>query len=172
MTPGQSLALEQVRRVADSGVAMEILRVVPPDDDVASLRLVLSLYCGDMPREPTGLPLRDRERVTVSVGEHFPYDYPHVTVSHSRFAGFPHVNWSRCLCMYQAPQTEWSPGAGMFGFLSRLELWFRKAALDQLDATGGAAPTGDVRDNRPNDDPTPRCSGSRRRTVDRASRTS
>lgn len=137
MTPGQTLALEQVKRVARQGSAVEILHVIEPSDDEPRLRIELSIYCGDMERVETGLPLRGRERVMVSVGANFPYDYPSVHVPHRRFAGFAHVMWSYWLCLYQAPQTEWSPRRGMFGFLERLELWFRQAALDQLDPTGG-----------------------------------
>lgn len=138
MTPGQELALDQTKRVArSSNGAVEILRVHEPTEDIQSLRIELSLYCGDMRRVPGGLPIRDRERVTISVGRDFPYDDPTVIVSHTRFAGYPHVNWSHFLCLYQAPQTEWSPRQGMFALLGRLELWFRQAALDQLDATGG-----------------------------------
>ena len=138
MTPGQALALEQTERVArGSSGAVEILRVHDPTEESKSLRIELSVYCGDMQRVDDGLPIRGRERVTIWVGRDFPYDYPSVTVSHGRFAGYPHVNWSHGLCLYQAPQTEWSPRHGMFGLLGRLELWFRQAALDQLDATGG-----------------------------------
>ena len=137
MNSGQQLALAQVERIAKQGNAVEIVDVIPPSEDIQSLRIELSVFCGDMDRVDSGLPLRDRERVVVWVGTGFPYSPPSVTVPHRRFAGFPHVNWSVSLCLYQAPQTEWSPRNGMFGLLSRLELWLREAALDQLDPTGG-----------------------------------
>lgn len=138
MTPNQSLGLEQLRRIAQVGNALEILRVVEPSEGCSSLRVDISIFCGDMPRKESGLPLRDRERVTIWIDDNFPYDYPSATVAHRRFAGYPHVNWSFWLCLYQAPQTEWSPATGMFGYIARLELWFRKAAMDELDETGGA----------------------------------
>lgn len=138
MTPSQELALEQLHRIAENGDALEIIEVLEPTEKLSSVRVVVSLYCKDMPRVPAGLPIRDRERVTIWIGEGFPYAIPSVSVEHDRFAGFPHVNWSRLLCLYQAPQTEWSPEGGMAGFLARLELWFRKAAADALDPVGGA----------------------------------
>lgn len=133
MTPNQSLALEQLRRIAGFSDALQIVSVQVPTATTSALRIVLSLFCRDMPRAPKGLPLRDRELVTLWIGKEYPYDYPTVTVSHKRFAGYPHVSWVYCLCLYQTPQTEWSPSAGISGFLGRLELWFRKAAMDELD---------------------------------------
>ena len=138
MTPSQELALEQLQRIADNGDALEIVKVILPTDDSLKLRVVVSLYCKDMPRVSAGLPIRDRERVTIWIDQDFPYKIPSVDVVHSRFAGFPHVNWSHHLCLYLAPQSEWSPSGGMAGFLARLELWFRKAAADELDPIGGA----------------------------------
>ncbi|MHB8968836.1 MAG: patatin-like phospholipase family protein [Pirellulaceae bacterium] len=138
MTPNQSLALEQLSRIADVSDALQIVAVHPPKDAATTLRVDVSLYCRDMPRAANGLPLRDREVVTLWIPDDYPYDYPSVSVSHTRFAGYPHVSWACLLCLYQAPQTEWSPSAGIPGFLCRLELWFRKAAMDELDPTGGA----------------------------------
>lgn len=138
MTPNQSLALEQLRRIANVGDEVEILEVLVPSEKISLLRVKVSLYCKDMPRAPKGLPLRDRERVTLLIDGNFPYEIPTVMVDHKRFAGFPHVNWACILCLYQAPQTEWNPSGGMAGLLSRLELWFRMAAMDELDPVGGA----------------------------------
>lgn len=127
-----------ISAIADLSDALQIVAVHPPKDNVTALRVDLSLYCKDMPRTAHGLPLRDRELVSLWIGKDYPYDYPSVTVPHKRFAGYPHVSWVFLLCLYQAPQTEWSPNAGMAGFLERLELWFRKAAMDELDPVGGA----------------------------------
>lgn len=138
MTPNQSLALEQLTRIADLSDALQIVAVHLPKDTITALRVDLSLYCKDMPHAVNGLPLRDRELVTLWISNDYPYDYPTVTVRHKRFAGYPHVSWVCILCLYQAPQTEWSPSAGITGFLSRLELWFRKAAMNELDPVGGA----------------------------------
>lgn len=138
MTPGQQLALEQLERIASRSDALEILRVDRPGGQQLWLRIEVSVYCGDMPQKNGGLPLRERERLTFLIDGDFPYSVPSIAVSHSRFAGYPHVNWSHWLCLYQAPQTEWLPNAGMFGLVSRLEFWLRQAAIDELDATGGA----------------------------------
>ena len=138
MTPGQQLALEQLQRIADSGDAVEIVEVLEPTDTCSILYIVVSLYCKDMQRVAAGLPIRDRERLTLWIDDTFPYSIPSVIVDHARFAGYPHVNWARVLCLYQSPQAEWSPSGGMPAFLARLELWFRKAAADELDPVGGA----------------------------------
>ncbi len=136
MTSGQQAAIEQLRRIAALSPAIEVLSVEEPDDETDSLVVEVSLVTKDMPRAPDGLALRDRERAFLVVPPNFPYQYPGVFVRHHRFAAFPHVNWGTTLCMYQAPDTEWSPQGGMVGFLDRLELWFRRAAVNQLDPTG------------------------------------
>lgn len=137
MTPGQQLALDQVNRVAVISDAVQIIEVVGPSAECAYLRIELSVFCGDLGRTPTGLPIRDRERILIWVGARFPYEPPLVSVEHHRFAGYPHVIWACVLCLYLAPNTEWLPKDGMFGLLSRLEVWLRLAAIDQLDEVGG-----------------------------------
>ena len=138
MTPGQQLALEQLQRIAACSGALEVLRVEDPEEKRPWLRVEVSVYTGDMPRKAGGLPLRDRERFTLWIDTDFPYSVPSIMVTHKRFAGYPHVSWGFSLCLYQAPQTEWAPSAGMFGLIGRLEYWLRQAAIDQLDPTGGA----------------------------------
>jgi len=137
MTRGQAAAVAQLEKIATTTDAVSITEVRGPTDDSALLRVSLSLYCGDMPTRDDGLKLRDRERFTVNIDPEFPYDYPQVWVPHRRFEGFPHVQWGRYLCLYVAPQTEWNPADGIFGFMTRLEAWLRCAALNQLDPTGG-----------------------------------
>ena len=46
------------------------------------------------------------------------------------------MQWKRHLCLYQAPNTEWDPSDGMFGFLARLDEWLHQAALNELDPVG------------------------------------
>ena len=43
---------------------------------------------------------------------------------------------ARVLCLYQAPETEWKPSDGMFGFIERLYTWVKQAAVNQLDPVG------------------------------------
>ncbi len=137
MTNGQRLALEQLREIESVAAGgLEILSVRHPDDKSASAVVELSLLCRDLPKAAGSLPLRERERFRLLIPPNFPFDYPAVCTRHGRFAGFPHVQWNRILCLYQAPQTEWDPSDGMFGFVDRLWLWLRQAAVGQLDPMG------------------------------------
>ena len=68
----------------------------------------------------------------------FPYQLPATWTRHLRFAGLPHVQWKRHLCLYQAPATEWNVNDGMFGYLSRLNVWLDHASAGQLNPSGEA----------------------------------
>ena len=134
MTNGQTLALEQIREVEAFGDG--VLEILSIGERNAILFLDCSISTHHLPRAPGGLPLRNRERVAISVPADFPFRPPDVDVRHRRFAGFPHVQWKYHLCLYQAPNTEWDASDGMFGFLGRLEEWLRQAAVNQLDPVG------------------------------------
>jgi len=136
VTEGQEWALAQLREVAASGQAIEIVSVDQPAEAEGWLRVEVSLDCSGYPQAADGLPLRQRERAIISIPASFPLSRPEVRSIHKRFAGFPHVQWGDYLCLYQAPETEWSPADGMFGFLDRLDSWLRAGALGQLDPTG------------------------------------
>lgn len=136
MTGGQAFALWQLREVAaaDPG-CVEIENIKEPTDENSLLWLTVSIRIGAIPRVQGGLPLRERETFYIAVPSDFPLHRPEVTVAHTRFAGKPHVQWSRHLCLFQA-STEWNPSDGMFGLLDRLDYWLRKGALNQLDPEG------------------------------------
>lgn len=136
MTPGQDAALSQIERIASRSNALEIVEVRRPDAGSTYLNVVVSVYCGDMPKVAGGLPLRGRERVTIQISARFPYDIPTVVFGHHRYAGHAHVQWLNQPCLFQAPHTEWRPSAGMFGLLERLEIWLRKSASNELDPIG------------------------------------
>lgn len=137
LTDGQSLAIEQLREIeAASNGALEVLRFSDPDPGKELATALIAVGCRDMPRTPNGVPLRDRERFLVLVPSGFPFRPPTTWVTHTRFAGHPHVQWRRHLCLYQSTATEWDPSDGMFGFVSRLELWLRMGAIGQLDPIG------------------------------------
>ena len=137
MTAGQAQALEEAQEIeAASGGSLTL--VTKPTDQNGNLRLELSVETSTLERVPEGLPLRSRERFVVLVPGDFPFAKPEVLTRHTRFANFAHVQWSRYLCLYQAPDVEWNPGDGMFGFVERLWKWLEKGALDQLDPIGGA----------------------------------
>jgi integrative and conjugative element protein (TIGR02256 family) len=137
LTPGQAAGLEQLRAIERlDPAAVEIMYVGEPPAAGGSLRVDLSLDCRGIEHRPNGLRLRERERFVVVIGEQFPFFYPSVAVPHRRWAGTPHVQWGRSLCVYAAPAVEWQPADGMFGFIERLWLWLNKAAAGELDPAG------------------------------------
>lgn len=137
MTVGQAQAVDEVREIEAASEGSVALVTEPVETD-GSLRLDLSLDTSSLARVPEGIPLRARERFIVLVPSDFPFVKPAVWTPTPRFAGFAHVQWSRHLCLYQAPDVEWIPGDGMFGFVERLWKWLERGALDQLDPVGGA----------------------------------
>ena len=138
MTEGQCLALRQLQRIENANShALEITETRQPEGDAAWAEILISVHCGGFLRAGNGLPLRDRERFRLLIPPDFPFTIPRVYASHHRFAGWPHVQWKNYLCLYQAPQTEWIPSDGMYGFIGRLEWWLRQAAKDELDPLGG-----------------------------------
>ncbi len=137
MTEGQRQAIEQLREIeAASNGNVEVVSIEEGESDSHWVEVSFSLYCGNMEKAPGGLPLRERERLLMLIPPDFPFAYPTVKTSHTRFAGFPHVQWKRQLCLYQAPATEWDVSDGMYGFINRLDLWLRKGALGELDPMG------------------------------------
>lgn len=136
MTGGQAFALWQLREIAaaDPG-CVEIEEIKEPTDERPLLWVTISVRIGRLPHVADGLRLRERETFYLGIPEGFPLHKPSVWVGHTRFAGKPHVQWSRHLCLFQA-STEWNPSDGMFGLLDRLDYWLRKGALNQLDPEG------------------------------------
>ena len=136
MTDGQSSALWQLREIAAASPGcVEIENVSGPTEKSSWVWLTVSIRIGAIPRADGGLPLRERETFQIGVHPDFPLYAPLIWVGHARFAGQPHVQWTRHLCLFQAA-TEWNPSDGMFGLLDRLEYWLRKGALNQLDPEG------------------------------------
>ena len=136
LTDGQESALRDLELNARSGDALEILGETEPEKDNGLLLVVITLSFRGVRRTPDGIPLRQRERFWVIVPPAYPYLHPHVAVPHHRWAGWPHVQWKNWPCLYQAPDTEWNPGDGMFGFIDRLYKWVKQAAINQLDPVG------------------------------------
>lgn len=133
---GHRLAVEQVEALC--AVAPDAVELVSATRvlDSALLRLDLSLDLSGLRHAPDGIRVRRRERLQVIVSEDFPYSVPAAVAPHNRWAGTPHVQWGRFLCLYAAPSTEWDPGDGMRGFIDRLRQWLEKAALNELDPDG------------------------------------
>ena len=138
LSEGQRIALAQLRRIADTDRSP--IRIVGIDDDPAPgacLNVDISLDCSHYPRVDGGLPLHDREGITLSVPADFPFNPPLVDTPHFRFHGFGHVQWGTRLCVYLSTETQWIPSQGMFGFLAQLDEWFRRGARNELDRPEG-----------------------------------
>jgi integrative and conjugative element protein (TIGR02256 family) len=132
---GQRLALRQLEAIAAGGEGLEIVSMRELDGDLDLLLLEVSLDCGGFEHRSPGIRLHERERLKIVVGPKFPWNEPSVWATHNDWAGTPHVQWSRSLCLYQA-SAEWRAEDGLFGFLDRLELWLRRAAVGELDPAG------------------------------------
>lgn len=133
---GQQQALAQLRRVDAANNAVRIVAIRKPLKVDGYLYVDVSISCAGLRRTSTGLRLRQRELVTLLVPARFPLSLPHVWTRHRRFAGAPHVQWGRCICLYRSPSVEWDPADGMYGFIGRLFTWFERAAVGELDAPG------------------------------------
>ena len=135
-TSGQHSALRDLESIAQGGDALEVIEVTEPKEEGGLLIAEVALSFKEVAKSSDGIPLRQRERFFVLIPANYPFRYPHVGVPHQRWTGWPHVQWTRHLCLYQAPETEWNPADGMFGFIERLYLWVKRAAVNELDPVG------------------------------------
>ena len=103
LTAGQRSALRDLESIALEGDALESIEVTHPKEEGELLLVEIALSFNGVPRTSDGIPLRQRERFLVLVPADYPLRYPHVAVPHQRWAGWPHVQWTRRLCLYQAP---------------------------------------------------------------------
>ena len=136
VSAGQQGGLRELEAIAQWGDALELIAVTEPKEEGGLLNVEIALSLKGVARTTSGIPLRQRERFCVLVPSEFPFRHPYVFVPHQRWASWPHVQWTRVLCLYQAPETEWNPSDGMFGFIDRLYTWVKQAAVDQLDPGG------------------------------------
>lgn len=102
----------------------------------AGPELVISLDTSGLSTGPDGIAVRARERFEVVIPSGFPFDHPTVFSVHRRWAGTPHVQYGRLLCLYLAPGVEWNPADGMRGLLTRLSEWIERAVAGTLDPDG------------------------------------
>ncbi|MDX3586626.1 ThiF family adenylyltransferase [Streptomyces europaeiscabiei] len=138
-TPGQQLAVTQLERIAATNRALELGRITTADEASGYpdwIEARLGMDCSTLLRTPAGLHFKRREAITLLIPPRFPFAVPQVRTAHTRFAGAPHVNWARYLCMYRSPATEWDPADGMYGFITRVWDWFQAAAAGELDTPG------------------------------------
>lgn len=131
---GQRLALQQLRALTGGDDELQVLDLTYGK---SQRQLEISLSVPLDGREPgPGIPLRQRESFIVIIKDSFPFAPPTVLVRHRRWAGRPHVQWGRQLCLYAAPSIEWVPSDGMRGLVERLLLWLERASAGTLDADG------------------------------------
>ena len=133
-TSGQQLGYDQLLAIASvSDGTLELGAASDPNDRDRYLRVQVSFDCSAIrERSDDGIHLRGRERFSVAIPPDFPYKHPSVSSSHRRWAGTPHVQWGRWLCLYQA-SSDWAPQAGMYGFVERVDQWLRHAVVGHLD---------------------------------------
>ncbi len=137
LTHGQRLAADQLAEVAaHSAGAVEVLRGPYRSGAGQSVVIDIALDCSGLAQAPSGVRLRPREVFSLEVSPEFPFTVPAVRVPHTRWAGIPHVQWQKLLCLYAAPSVEWLPADGMRGLLDRLIQWLRQAAAGDLDPEG------------------------------------
>ena len=135
MSDAFELALSQLQSIAAASEGrLEVLGTQDPDD--GSLFIDISVDTSGIQRTPQGMPLRARELFVVGVPADFPFQAPSFYTRHARFLSYAHVYWGHYLCLYQAPETEWNPSDGMFGFVDRMELFLKDAAAGNLDPIG------------------------------------
>jgi molybdopterin/thiamine biosynthesis adenylyltransferase/proteasome lid subunit RPN8/RPN11 len=136
LSEGHRLAIEQLDQVAHESNGALIVRGdgFAPDEH-GFVEIPIDLDCSDMEQRPGGLELQPREPAILVIGADFPFRYPLVVVPHGRFAGAPHVQWGRLICLYQT-SAQWVPQDGMLGLLDRLDEWFARAAMGTLDPAG------------------------------------
>ncbi|MEU9823295.1 ThiF family adenylyltransferase [Pseudonocardia alni] len=129
LAAGQLLDLAAV-----SAGAVAVLDRKPTSGDTTTF--TVSLDTAGIVTANGGIAVRSRERFEFVVDELFPFRPPTVRSAHRRWAGTPHVQWGRQLCLYAATSVEWKPSDGMRGLISRLSLWLQRAAVGDLDPAG------------------------------------
>ena len=134
MSEGQQQALDELRVLDAAGESIEFVGQTGPDP-AGVLEISVSIEMG-FPSCPDGIMFRPRERFHIEIPQQFPWHCPRVRVPHRRWGSRPHVNFGSRLCLYLDPGAEWDPSDGMYGFMSRLVEWLRRAAIDELDPQG------------------------------------
>ena len=134
---GQAWALGQLADIARASPGvLEIIEVQEPQKEGDPAVVKLSIDCSGYERKLGGVPLRRRERLILKIKQNFPLELPALYFSHKRYGDHPHVQWGDYICLYQAPETEWQPEDGLFGFMQRVNDWLRAAAANELDPVG------------------------------------
>ena len=131
---GQHLAFEQLAEISEaSGGELDIVSSQLPTDEGGNLTVRISVGTGHLRSAENGFRFNAREPLLVYLPPNFPLKNPSIYFAHSRFAGLPHVQWGKSICLYQSSDIEWVAADGMYGFVQRLNEWLRAAALGELD---------------------------------------
>lgn len=143
--PGDS-AMAAVDELAAAIADVDAITVIDSNPaEAGSIEVALKIDTSSFPTGDGGLPVHRYETVIISISNSFPLGPPRASVSHTRWAGFPHVLQGSVLCLYLDPATEWHPSAGIAGFLERLWDWFAAAIGGEFDpATSLYHPVGGV----------------------------
>ncbi|HEV2899545.1 MAG TPA: ThiF family adenylyltransferase [Pseudaminobacter sp.] len=134
---GQDWALGQLEELAEASAGtFELFETGDPAEEGNDIVVVVSVDCRGFKRKEGGVPLKLREKVRLEIPWIFPLSVPRAYFTHKRYAGFAHIQWGDYICLHQAPEVEWLPGRGMFGFMRRLHDWLKAAAAAELDPIG------------------------------------
>lgn len=134
---GQDWAFGQLLELVNASAgAFEIFEAIEPVEEGHDLVVTVTVDCRGFDRRDGGLQLKLRERVQLDIPSVFPLARPRAYFTHKRYGDYPHVQWGRSICLYQAPETEWNASRGMFGFMLRLHDWLKAASAGELDPVG------------------------------------
>lgn len=136
LTPGHRQALAELERIAACNGALTVKLSAAEPDEHKWLGVDIELDCTNTPAENGGVQLQEKERITVDIPADFPFRPPIALTHNPELATQPHVQWGVAICLYQSA-TDWDPGDGMMGFITRLADWFLREASGALDAPGG-----------------------------------
>lgn len=134
---GQAWALEQLNEIAaKSNGSFEIVDLAEPPREGFALTVTVSVHCAGYRHEEGGISYRSRERLRIHIPSTFPLKVPSLSFTDDRYAGCPHVQWGHSICLYQAPEMEWQPEDGMYGFAKRMDEWLRAGAANEMEPVG------------------------------------
>ena len=138
LSEGQLVALNQLHQIAEA--VRSPVRIVGIEEGgglVDTLCVKVTVDCRQYMYSNGGLQLHSREGFILTVPAEFPFEAPSVLTVHTRFLGFPHVQWGRYLCLHVSTETQWIPSRGIFGLLEQLDEWLRRSARNELDDPEG-----------------------------------
>lgn len=131
---GQARAFEQLNEIiAASRGDISVVDIKEPSNEASSLIVRLSVSTDHLEQISDGFQFNAREPIILRIPNRFPIERPSVSFVHKRFKGFPHVQWGNQICLYVAPDVEWIPSDGMYGFIQRFNDWLKAAATNNLD---------------------------------------